>query len=39
MTTLFSFNLKKNNGVIYNNKKNFIVKFYTNTKSVSKKKF
>ena len=38
MTTLFSFNLKKNNGVIYNNKKNFIVKFYTNTKSVSKKK-
>jgi len=38
MKTLFSLNLKKNNGILYNNKKNLIVKFYTNTTSSSKRK-
>ena len=38
MTTLLSLNLKKNNGVLYNNKKNLIIKFYINKKLDNKKK-
>jgi hypothetical protein len=38
MTTLFSLNLKKNNGVVYDDKKNLITKFYINKKLESKKK-
>jgi len=38
MTTLLSLNLKKNNGVLYNNKKNLIIKFYVDKTSENKKK-
>jgi|TARA_B110000914_G_C15517814_1_gene474840 hypothetical protein len=38
MTTLLSLNLKKNSGVLYNNKKNLIIKFYINQKLSNKLK-